>query len=661
MLRRTSPRIAVVLGYVLVALAFTWPLALQMGTALTGDPGGDTGVYIWNQWVFQHEALVRGRNPFTTEQVLSLTRPVDLSQHNYTVFLNVLALPLIPILGVVATFNVVLLTVSVMTALATYALVRHVTDASRPEAWLAGVAFAWSPVLVARSTAHFSLVAAAPLAVFVLFLSKAHQSRKASHAALAGACMAWAGFCDAYYAVFCLLIASAYLTARWAKVRFDARTSPWRWRWTLDSAIGAVALGIVAIVVTGGGVITIAGVEIRAHGLYTPVLLLTVLVLARLTIQARPYLLMPTGRWSPAAVRVLLIGVFACAVPLSPVLYGLGQRVADGRYVSPPTLWRSSPRGVDLLGLFTFNPNHPVARWFNDQQTAQPTVFVEYTASLSLVALVIFAFAVWRGGYRPRAAWIWLAAGFAALSLGPFIYLAGFNTHVPGPWALLRYVPLIGTARTPTRFAVVAALGVAILFAGALAALGRRYPEKRRLIVSLAGVALLLELLPAPRTLYSAEMPRIYDIVAADPQPVRIIELPIGVRDGTFAAGDFSSRYLYYQTRHGKRLIGGYLSRISQKRVREVRSQATVDALLTLSEGRSLTPAQEDRVRAKGPSFIRRSRVGYVVINHARAPQALIDFAADAWNLHEIAREGPMVLYRPVVRELTANELIPDP
>ncbi len=39
-----------------------------------GGPGGDTGVYIWNQWVFQHELLVDRHNPLTTDQVLSLYR-----------------------------------------------------------------------------------------------------------------------------------------------------------------------------------------------------------------------------------------------------------------------------------------------------------------------------------------------------------------------------------------------------------------------------------------------------------------------------------------------------------------------------------------------------------------------------------------------------------
>ena len=69
MRRAVAPPLAVVLGYVLAALAFSWPLPLHLATHLTGDPGGDTGVYVWNQWVF-HEELVTGHNPLATEKIL---------------------------------------------------------------------------------------------------------------------------------------------------------------------------------------------------------------------------------------------------------------------------------------------------------------------------------------------------------------------------------------------------------------------------------------------------------------------------------------------------------------------------------------------------------------------------------------------------------------
>lgn len=650
MIRRESPRIAVGVAYLLTAIAFSWPLPLQLGTALTGDPGGDTGVYVWNQWVFHHEALVERHNPLRTDQILSLTDRVDLSQHNYTTFLNLLALPLIPWLGVVASFNVVFLLATILTALSTYALARGVTAATRAEAWLAGLAFAWSPVLVARSTGHFSLVAAAPLPAFLLCLINADRSRRPRDAALAGLCMAWGGFCDVYYAIYCLMIAVGYVGARLVRVTYAATPAAAPWRWSLNILIVSVA-GLAAGLWLGGGArVEVLGMALSVRGLYTPMLVLTVLIVARIVLAFRPHLRLPTGNWSLPAARALAIGVMACAGPLAPVLYGLGQRIVDGRFVNPPTLWRSSPRGVDLLALFEFNPNHPLARWFTDRQAVRPDIFVEHTAALSLVALASVAIAVWRAGYRPQAGWVWLTLGFAALSLGPFVYIAGSNTYVPGPWALLRYVPIVGAARAPTRFAVVAALGLAVLFAGALAALGRRYPARRRLMAATVGLFLVLELLPAPRVLYSAAIPSIYQVIAADSRPVRVLQLPFGVRDGVSSAGDFSARYQFYQTLHGKRLIGGYLSRISSRRLGAVRAQPTLDALMSMSEGRHLTPEDAAAIRARGPQFVARANLGYVVIDQARTPAHLAAFVIDAWGLQELARERELVLYRPTVQ-----------
>jgi hypothetical protein len=380
--------------------------------------------------------------------------------------------------------------------------------------------------------------------------------------------------------------------------------------------------------------------------------ILTALVLARLAMAMPPHVRlvpMPSRVAALPIVRAIAVGVLACAAPLSPVLYGIGERAIEGRLVSPPTLWRSSPVGVDLLALVTFNPNHALARWIHDRQAENPTVFVEFTAALSLVALGIVAVAAWRAGYRPHWGWIGLTAGFAALALGPFVHVAGVNTYIPGPWAFLRYVPLIGQARAPTRFAVVAALGLAVLLAGALAALRRRYPQHGRTIVAAAGVCLVAELVPVPRPLFSAEIPSVYHTIAADPRPVRLLQLPFGVRDGVSSSGNFTARYQFYQTLHGKRLIGGYLSRISEKRVSDVRAQPTLDALITLSEGGTLTPERTALVRARGPRFVTRSNLGYVVIDERTAPPALIRFVMEAWKLEPLGRDGPYALYRPTV------------
>ncbi len=648
MRRARASLLAVVLGYVLVASAFTWPLPIHLGTHLTGDPGGDTGVYLWNQWVFHSEAS-QGRNPLGTQQILSLTERIDLSQHNYTVFLNVLALPLIPLVGVVASFNLVYLSMCVLTALMTYGLARSATGATRFEAFLAGVAFAWSPVLIARSTGHFSLAAAAPLAAFMWALVNAERNRSTKNAALVGLCIAWAALCDAYYGVYCLMIAGLYVATTVVRVT-RAATPPIRrpWVWLLDVLIVCFG-GLIAGLMAGrGGEFEVLGIAIRARTLYTPVLILTVLTVARIAVWWRPRLVrMPD--LGPLPVTAVLVGALACVGPLAPVIYGTVEGIADGRFVSPKVFWRSSPRGADLLSFFTPNPNHPVMRAvFGDPQAAAPTVFVEYTASLSLVALILVCGAIAVARFRPRAGWLWITIGFAVLALGPFVYVAGANTYVPGPWALLRYVTPIGLARMPSRFAIVAALGLAMLLAGALAAIGARWPARRRLIAAIVAVLLAIELWPAPRTLYSAEISHVYLTIAQDPSPVRVLSLPFGVRDGVSSVGNFRPQSQFDQTRHRKPLIGGYLSRISPRRVEKMRREyPTLAILMKMSEAMTLTDADVATLNELGERFVSRTRLGYVVIDQRFISMESRQAVIDAWHLIEIERDRHLSLYRP--------------
>ncbi len=645
--RAWFPHLAAVLAYVCVAVVYSWPLLPNIATHLTGDPGGDTGVYVWNQWVFQHGAVVERRNPLTTEHIFSLTqRSVDLSQHNYTVFLNALAMPLITRLGPVVTFNVVYLLVVVLTAWMTFTLARRVTEGATVEAWLAGAAFAWAPVLVARSTGHFSLVAAAPLAAFMWSLHRIERSESPRDAVLAGAALAWAAFCDPYYAVYCVLIATIYAVSR--LVRVDWRPS---WRhgvgtWMLDLTIVLAVSLVLGLAFGRGQRVSIAGLSISVRGLYTPILLVTLLVTARVLVYLRPRF---AGWRQPkfTSLRAVAIGVVAGAVILSPVLYGASVRVLDGTWVSPPVYWRSSPSGVDLLAFVTPNPSHPVmVRLFGNPQLAAPTVFIEYTASISLVALAVVIFAIWKAGLRAPA-WIVTTAIFVALALGPFVHVAGFNTYVPGPWALLRYVPVVNMTRMPTRFAIVAALGLSVLFALALAHLGQRFPRQRRAMLAIVGALLAFELWAGPRPLYSASISPVYDIVRADPRPVRLLELPFGLRDGVTSAGDFSARYQFNQTVHGKRLLGGYLSRVPERRFNEMRRFPTLAALITLSEGKTLDPEEEAAIIEAAPQFLDRSDLGWVVVHLARTPAALRDFAVRAFALEEVAADGDVVLYRP--------------
>jgi hypothetical protein len=354
----------------------------------------------------------------------------------------------------------------------------------------------------------------------------------------------------------------------------------------------------------------------------------------------------------PRLRRLGALAVAVCVVLMLPVLAGLAQRAINDRLPATETLWRSSPRGVDVLSYFVPNPNNP---WFGDTTRPwllppRPDAFPEFVASFSLAALAVIAIAAWRG--LLPGMWVAFTVCFALLSLGPFVHVAGLNTYVVGPWALLRYVPIVGMARSPSRFAIVTALGLSVLFAFAVQGLWRRRAGATRAWVAGLAVVLALELLPSPRPLYSAAVPAIYDLVATTvvhPDSAgRLLELPTGLRDGTSSVGDFNPASPFFQTKHRRPVIGGYLSRVSGWRKRRNALDPMMSVLMTASEGR--TPAAGDLAAARAwrATFFRRSCVRYVILDANRAPDGLGEIARDLLQLMSVHRDGAYELFTPI-------------
>jgi hypothetical protein len=634
--------------YLLVALVFTWPLPLHPSTHLLGDPRGDTGVYVWNLWVF-HQGLAEGHSPFYTHALFApLGERVWLVLHNYTVFADLVAVPLRAFLDLITTFNVVYWAMSWANAFAFFLLAHYLTR-DRAAAFLAGLAFGFSPFLVTRGTAHFSLATAVAIPVFLLLVLKARDTLRMRYAAAAGVAMTWALLCDAYYGIYCALIGAYVILASALEVSFDPgspTSSRQRGRQVVDVLLVVVAALIAWMALTGGGDIALGGLRLGLRGLHTPVLVFTLLLLVRWAIASRVRVrLQPDISWGPAT-RLIVCGVGAATLACLPLLQAFGAVLAAGGYVQPAVFWRSSPPGVDMLAFVLPNPNHPFWNVGRAWLTSQPNGFVENVASQGFVVLGVLALAfVRRKGSLP-VFWCGFTAFFALLAMGPFIRIAGLQTYVPTPWALLRYVPLVANARSPTRFAVVATLGIGLLFAYALAAL-LAGPKRRSLVQAMVGVALLFELTPVPRFLFSASVPRVYERIAADRSDIVVLELPVGVRSGASSVGDFSAFSQLCQTVHGKPLVGGYLSRVEDRWVELYRKDPVMDALLTLSskEPSAATPTAAPVVDGRG--FCKRARVGYVVVDTNRASAALQQYAVATLHLTKIDTDGAFELYVP--------------
>jgi hypothetical protein len=650
---------AALLGYVAVALAFAWPLPLHLGSAALGPVGSDAGVYIWNLWVFRHELVAHHSLPFSTHEILSLRPAVSLALHNYTTVANIFAFPLLPILGTVATYNVVVISSSVASAYAMFLLARRsVRDDGA--AWLAGLVFAFCPFMSARSTMHLSLLQAAPLPVFALVLNQWRLQLDWKTAATAGAVVAWAFLSDPYYAVYCQLMAVfAVACATLAVKRTAVAPKSVLLRFVLDLALVCLGGLIAGIMLRGGGRFDMLGLRVSVTRLYTPVLLFTAAAVARVWIAARPRISWTLPAIAPQFRMVAISGV-ACLTMLSPVLLANRSQWGEPTWISPTVYWRSSAPGQDFLSFLAPNPLHPwFGALFRDAIARMPNGFVENVASVPWVLIAVIVGAVWYARARLPGYWMAFTATFGLLALGPFVRIAGVNTYVPTPWVFLRYLPIVGAARMPTRLALLMMLGASMLLAYAVRDLRARWRHPIAATAAIGGM-LIFELLPAPRILHSAAVPSVYRIIRDDPRPVRVLNLPFGLRDGLSSHGNNLAVWQYFQTFHEKQLLGGYISRLPRTGVDYYNRRRVTSVLMWLSAG---VPVPADTIRtaiARAHETRDELNIGYVVVDVGLTPPELVAFAVEAFDLTGVAQDGNFVLYRtPLAPPLPVGSMPP--
>jgi hypothetical protein len=641
-------------AYGLLVCGLVWPLPRYFRAHLLGDISGDAGIYVWNLWIFRHELVEHGHLPVSTDHLFTYTDGLDFALHNYTPLAGLLGVPLMGWFGIVGTFNVILMAAMVLSALGVFLLARRV-GLSAVYAWSAGAVFIASPVVSARAAEHFSLITAAPLPLFIWALLRAMDTKRIGDAALVGVFVAIATYSDAYYGIYCAMAGVFFAGWKFVSVtRQEARRSPVLAH-VLDVCIGVISTVIAWRLLSGSTAVAFGGMRVGLETLYTPVLALTVLAAGRAWLVWRPKVAVhdPDGSLRLLAWRGVL-AVAICLALLTPLIAGIANGYLEGRLPQTELHWRSSAPGVDVLGYVIPNPIHP---WFGGSTRAWLGVdqgFPEFVASFSLVAFAVIAAGA---GMRalPRV-WVAFTGVFVLLSAGPFLHVAGVNTYVPGLWAFLRYMPVVGMARSPSRFAVLAVLGLSILFASALRALlGRLAGLKvgaayaRPIAGSVIAIALAMELIPAPRVLYSAEVPEVYKLIAAtDDETGRVLELPTGVRDGISSAGRVSAASQYFQTRHHRPLVGGYVSRVSTWRMRENRRAPVLRAIFELSEGRIPSADLISSARAGRDAFLRRTCVRFVVVDKRRASKELRDFARDALKVMLVHEDAAYQLLTPV-------------
>lgn len=217
--------------------------------------------------------------------------------------------------------------------------------------------------------------------------------------------------------------------------------------------------------------------------------------------------------------------------------------------------------------------------WCTQWPIAFARVFYLGSVSLPLAALALTM------APRRAAYWVLLLVPTLAMVLGPAVHLhppyAAFTVGsseglslppLPGPYLLAGEVfPLLRFLRAPYRWMTAANPLCAVLAAVGVAALRsrlRRYAAVERgvaaALLACAATVPLLENYPVRAPMVAASVPPAYTIVRTDPAEAALLDLPSGLVQGGFAL--LSSRYMFYQTTHGKFLLDGTVSRLPPDR-----------------------------------------------------------------------------------------------
>ncbi len=179
---------------------------------------------------------------------------------------------------------------------------------------------------------------------------------------------------------------------------------------------------------------------------------------------------------------------------------------------------------------------------------------------ITVIALV--GVALWWAFVRPSNATSWIASTLTrrrlimlvVIAVVGFVLSLGNRTPVYG-WVYAVFPPMQGL-RAASRFGNLFLLAMGAMAGIGLAALRQRLTPKRAAWVGAALVVLVnVESLRAPLGLTRFEgVPAIYSILAAEPDPVRLVDVPFYPPEGGFE----NAEYMLYSTAHWRPTFNGY-------------------------------------------------------------------------------------------------------
>jgi len=194
------------------------------------------------------------------------------------------------------------------------------------------------------------------------------------------------------------------------------------------------------------------------------------------------------------------------------------------------------------------------------------------------------------------------------------VFGAGFR--IPLPYLAATHLPLFGNLRSTGRFGIVAIVAAAPLAAAGLRAVLERVPLRRRTSVLIAAALLIgAERIVVPLPLQDATVPGIYGEMSRDPGNFAILEVPFGLRDGSWIIGREDSRMELNQTVHRHPILSGCVSRMREETPRWFGEQPVTRSLIKFESSGALAPDDIEYDREGAARWVRETGVKYILVH----------------------------------------------
>jgi len=522
---------------VLAALCFltvfmTYPLVLQLDSIIWVD--GDSIWYVWNFWWWNKSVFELRESPFHTDYIF-YPQTVSLSQSEPSPLNSFLSIPLQHLFGLKSSLNLLFLFSFVLAGFGCYLLVYYLTK-NRIAAFVSGIIFAFSPI-------HFQQLIAGQIATasiqwipfFVLYLIKTFNEKNLRNTVFAAVFFGLAVYSSWYQAVFLVLFVLLFYVYNY----FYEKNKLLNKKFVKRSAL---MIGILALI------------------------------------------------------------VLPLFIPFIPEIV---DTMHFKTYLFTADHYLHSADLADFFFPFQFSTlfkgiNYSFYKIFSISLGGH--VFIGFTM------LAIIAIAFFKLDRNKTRFWFIAALFFFVLSLGPVLqvfeninllnpelnYLKGFieptyiknyeklpNNReilqqkgiIPLPYALLEEIPFTALVRSTYRFALILMLCLSVLVGLFCARLLKKKDKKffdigkRGLVVFCICILILLEYLVIPIPIQSSYappkflVPTFFNEISKDKEEYALLELP----RGSLLVNVLDGRYMYYQTIHGKKIVGGFADRLPEE------------------------------------------------------------------------------------------------